>query len=406
MTILVYGLNYSPELVGTGKYTAELCNHISKKANQKIIVVTAVPYYPQWSVYPKFKNWYSKSFEDGVLVYRCPLYVPKAPSTLKRLVHLASFAISSFPVMLMMFGKKISVTLVIAPTFFCVPLGLVFCKISKSRAHLHIQDFELEAMRGLQMSRGSTYRNVVLDRIEKNLLKRFSLVSTISNSMRQKLLDKGLCEDNTALLPNWVDCKFFRPLTDVADRNLHFDFDKDTQIVLYSGNVGEKQGLELIIELAKKYEKNRKVVFLIVGEGPKRAELEQKKSKFGLTNLVFSDFVSYEDLPELLNMATVHLILQRKGVRDSALPSKLTSILGVGGGCIVAAEIGTELELIFKNNPGIYRLVQPESIEQLKNALDSELENSEKGYNEVARNFAMNNLSSSTILDKFTNILT
>src|SRR5262245_1573250 len=100
MKILIYGLNFSPELTGIGKYTGELAQWLVK-AGHPVRVITTAPYYPQWKVQTPYRAFsYQPDTLDGIDVHRCPLWVPTHPTALKRIIHLLSFAISSLPVYL------------------------------------------------------------------------------------------------------------------------------------------------------------------------------------------------------------------------------------------------------------------------------------------------------------------
>ena len=96
MRIIIYALNFKPEIVGTGKYTGDLADFLYKKGHQ-LKVITAPKYYPEWET---TSNRYS--LEDNLLykVIRCPLYVPKFPNGIKRVIHLISFTITSLPVLI------------------------------------------------------------------------------------------------------------------------------------------------------------------------------------------------------------------------------------------------------------------------------------------------------------------
>src|SRR5688572_13649337 len=112
MRVLIYGINYAPELTGIGKYTGEMAEWLAFRGHE-VRVVTAPPYYPHWRVYEGYQShWYTRhtsalpggtsqaSSLGGLTVIRCPLWVPRRPSGLKRIIHLMSFALSSFPIML------------------------------------------------------------------------------------------------------------------------------------------------------------------------------------------------------------------------------------------------------------------------------------------------------------------
>ena len=104
MKILLYGINFSPELTGIGKYSGEMADWLSSRGNS-IKVITAPPYYPEWKIHQNYKNFFHKVSKENIEVLRCPLYVPSKPNTLKRLVHLITFSISSFLPFFSVFGS-------------------------------------------------------------------------------------------------------------------------------------------------------------------------------------------------------------------------------------------------------------------------------------------------------------
>ena len=98
MKILLVSLNYAPEQTGIGKYQGEMAAWLVDRGHQ-VRVVTAPPYYPAWKMGAGYKSWnYVVEVVDGARIYRVPLYVPSVQSGIKRLIHLLSFAVFSFPV--------------------------------------------------------------------------------------------------------------------------------------------------------------------------------------------------------------------------------------------------------------------------------------------------------------------
>ena len=98
MRILIYGLNFSPEKVGIGKYTGEMFDWLQEN-NHSCDVITAQPFFPNWESEKKFY-----SFNKNII--RCPLWVPKNPSGFKRILHLSSFILTSFPIVFVSCLKK------------------------------------------------------------------------------------------------------------------------------------------------------------------------------------------------------------------------------------------------------------------------------------------------------------
>ena len=130
---------------------------------------------------------------------------------------------------------------------------------------------------------------------------------------------------------------------------------EDQKIILYSGNIGEKQGLESVIEAAQQLNEHP-WMFVIVGQGGGKARLEKMVSERGLSNVKFFPLQSYEALPALLKIGRLHLVVQKRGAADAVLPSKLTNILAVGGNAVITAEAETELGQLCDSYPGDCRV--------------------------------------------------
>ena len=145
METLIIGINFSPELTGIGKYTGELAEYLVE-AGHEVRVITAPPYYPQWQVQDGYSSWrYRRERRRGIVIYRCPLWVPARPTGLKRILHLASFGLSSLPPAILLAGWRPQVVLSIAPALLSAPAALLSARLAGAKAWLHIQDFELEA---------------------------------------------------------------------------------------------------------------------------------------------------------------------------------------------------------------------------------------------------------------------
>ena len=182
MKILIHGINFSPELTGIGKYSGEMAEWLIN-AGHEVRVVTAPPYYPQWRIAVGHANRWRvcKEQAKGLTVYRCPLWVPSNPSGLKRVLHLASFAMASLPVMLRQVAWRPDVVLAVEPPFFCAPQAWLTARLSGAQAWLHIQDFEIDAAFDLGLLRADWAKRWVLS-FERFWLRRFDRISTVSEN--------------------------------------------------------------------------------------------------------------------------------------------------------------------------------------------------------------------------------
>ena len=401
MKILVYGINYSPELTGIGKYTGEMVEWMASQGHE-VRVITAPPYYPEWQVGKHYSSWRYRREEGAATVWRCPLYVPKQPSTLKRLIHLGSFALSSFFPLMAQRRWKPDRIIGVVPTLFCTPGMRLLGKLSGARTLLHIQDYEVDAMLGLGMAGKGKGGKVarLASAFERSGLHNVDYVSTISRSMMNKAQEKGVAAEKVIFFPNWSEVARFRDVApaDVAALRAQLGLAEAHKIVLYSGNIGEKQGLENVIDAAAALS-DKPWQFVIVGQGGGKARLEKMARERGLQNIQFFPLQSYDALPALLKMGDCHLVVQKRGAADAVLPSKLTNILAVGGNAVITAEAHTELGQLCTSLPGIAVCVEPESVPALVAGIEQALTMPKE--NTVARDYAERTLEKENVLSQF-----
>lgn len=375
----------------------------------QVRVVTAPPYYPSWDVSAGYCGWsYSRESLRGVDVFRCPLWVPGNPVRFNRLLHLLSFAVSSIPVMLRQIFWHPDRIFVIEPTLFCAPCALATARLANAKAWLHIQDFEVEAFFGLGFGSVGIVKKCV-NGIEGWMMRRFDRVSSISRQMVARLAAFGIPQDRISTFPNWVDTVRIRPGVRGRVFEEEWGLGPDRKVVLYAGSMGNKQGLEMVLETARALQNDDPdILFLLVGDGSAKEGLVQRASELGLQNVLFKPLQPPEDLPALLTMADVHLVVQKKGVAEAFMPSKLTGILAAGGRAIITADEDTELGRLVKENPGIGVLVPPENQKLFQEALRTELskDRNDSGINMVARNYAERHLARDGVLSRFEDALT
>jgi len=398
--LVIYGINYSPELTGIGKYSSEMAEWFSKQGHE-VRVVTAPPYYPEWKIRDGYSSWrYKKETINKVQIIRAPIYVPKNPKLITRLLHLISFSISSFPVIIKQFFWKPDVIFYVQPTLFASLGAILLAKMSGGKAIMHIQDYEIDAMFGLGMMNNGLI-SILAKASEKWLMSHFDLVSTISYSMIDKAKSKCVSEGEILLFPNWADTEFVAPDIDGSALKHEWGFSDNDQVLLYAGNIGKKQGLELVLDAAEKLKDKLSVQFVIVGTGAHIEALKSIVVEKQLVNVHFKPLQPWERVPEMLAMADVHLVVQKRGAADVVLPSKLTNILSIGGHALVTAEKNTELGLLADRFPGIYKCIDPEDSILFSDSLFEMLEDDLSEVNQVARDYAVRYLSKNNVLSGF-----
>ncbi|MBI4726240.1 WcaI family glycosyltransferase [candidate division TA06 bacterium] len=400
MKILIYGLNFWPELTGIGKYTSEMAEWLAGRGH-KVEVITTPPYYPMWKVPQGYTSlFYNKEQWGKVSICRCPLWVPDRPNGFKRVMHLLSFVLSSLPVLVYMaIAGRPDVIWTVEPAFLGVPGTWLAARLSGARCWLHVQDFEIDAAFGLGLLRGRILYKI-MSVMERWLMARFDRISSISQAMVGKLKERGIGEGKSAPFSNWVDTALIRPLPREKSLRTEWGIPDDKTVVLYSGNMGKKQGLDLVLQPAGEFRNSHPgVIFLLVGEGAARREIAAEAERMGLDNILFKPLQPAAAMPALLASGDIHLVLQKRGVADLAMPSKLTGILAAGGAAILTADPGTEMyRAVSENNLGY--IIEPESAPALAQALAELINNREMRdkFRKNARDYAEQYLDKNKIL--------
>ncbi len=344
MKILLYTANFAPELTGIGKYSGDMAVWLAEHGHS-VRVVAAPPYYPAWKTDPEYA-WppYRREQWRGLEVFRSPLWVPKSPGGIARIVHLLSFAVSSFPIMMRQALWRPDLVITVAPSFLCAPIGLLTARLAGAEAWLHLQDFEVDLAFRMGFLSGKLLQRVVL-RMERWLLQRFDSVSTISSRMVEMLLTKGVDVKKTRYFPNWVDISHIKPHSvSSGTYRQELGIDSDATVVMFSGSLGGKQGLMAIPAAAGLLVHRADIVFVICGEGVMGQALQAAAA--GLSSVRFLPLQPIARLGELLCTADIHLLPQSPDAADLVLPSKLSGMLASGRPVISTCRPGTELDAV------------------------------------------------------------
>jgi colanic acid biosynthesis glycosyl transferase WcaI len=396
MKILIYSANFAPEPTGIGKYSGEMAAWLAAHGHE-VRAVVAPPYYPQWQVDPGYR-WppFRREEWKGVDVWRAPLWVPKSPGGGARVLHLLSFAFTSFPVMLYQVFWQPDLVISVAPAFVCTPAALVTARLCGAQAWLHMQDFEADIAFRMKLLRGALLQRIVL-RMESWILRRFDSVSTISSRMVHKLLEKGVPQERVRFFPNWVDMGHIRPASSSGTYRSQLGIATDAIVVLYSGTLGSKQGLMVVPATAARLAARNDIVFVVCGDGVMKPVLEAACA--GLPSTRFIPLQPFERLGDLLCMADIHLLPQSLGAEDLVLPSKLSGMLASGRPVIATCQVGTEIDAVV-STCGI--VVPPEDSAALADAIcrladDSELRTH---LGRCARVYAEDNFDRDVVLER------
>jgi colanic acid biosynthesis glycosyl transferase WcaI len=356
MKLSIVSINYAPERTGIGVYTTGLAEYLAADGFA-VTVHTGYPYYPQWRKAPADRGpkW-RRETRAGVSVRRCPLYVPARPSAATRILHELSFVASA--ALGYLFAARADCTIIVSPPLALAPAIGLLAKLKRSRTVLHIQDLQPDAALELGMLRPGALARA-LHALEKLGYRLVDRISTISDGMRARILAKGIDPRRVSLLRNWANDDLVTPLPRETALRREWGIADTDFVVLYSGNLGRKQGLSSLLAVAARLAARPEIRFVIVGDGAEKPDLLDEAAALGLRNVMFQPLQPLARLSELLATADVSVIPQKRGMSDIVLPSKACNILASARPVVAAAPPTSDLaRIVTEADCGV--LVAPE----------------------------------------------
>ncbi|MFM2091362.1 MAG: colanic acid biosynthesis glycosyl transferase WcaI, partial [Planctomycetota bacterium] len=336
----------------------------------QVTVLTGVPHYPWWRVpddYARRDYRHGRGDEviNGVQVRRVRHFVPAPPVSGKARMRLDASYLGHWLRRVPGLRERPDVIVGVAPPYLVGGLLLALRARFRVPVVYHVQDLQVDAALDLKMLPARL--EGPLRWSERWQLERMDLVTACGRGMLPRLAAKGRLRLRPRHWPNWADVDAMHPWTGGGNPErpaLHGQGDQ--MRVLYSGNLGRKQGLEVLVEAARLWRDDAGLALTIAGSGAERAALEQ--SVADLPGVQVQDLRPADRLRAVLAAADLHVIPQRREAADLVLPSKLLNILAVGRPVVVTAEPGTELaEVVTAAGAGL--VVPPEDPAALATAV-------------------------------------
>jgi colanic acid biosynthesis glycosyl transferase WcaI len=363
--IHIIGINYWPEVTGIAVFSTGRAEHLAA-AGHDVTMCTAVPYYPWWRVPDAYRRWkVRREQRAGVTILRCPIYVPTVVTPVARVLHEASFIAAAF--VRSLFSRPPDVLFVVSP-----PLGLAVAAAILSRLWrvpfiFHVADLQPDTALDLGMVRPGRLARL-LYAVERLAYRRATLVSTLTGAMRARIVAKGVPSTKVVLFADWADPRLFELTadTDAIRRELGIG---DAFLVLHAGNMGVKQGLDVVLDAAEHTRADAGIVYLLVGDGAVRPQLEARARSRGLTNVRIVPLLPDDRFLPLLAAADICLVTQQRSVADVVFPSKVLTVLAAGKPVIAAVTDGSAVAEVM-TTAGAGLVIEPEDGQQLSRAVD------------------------------------
>lgn len=342
--VLVSSINFYPDHAGIAVYSTDFPKYLAEQGDE-VTVVTAFPYYPKWEKRKEDKGrLFASETWEGCKVLRGYLYVPRRASAMKRLIHEATFCMFA-ACNFFRAGRQDEIVL-FTPPFFLGFVGVFFKVLWRSKLVINIQDLPLDAALALGMVKKGFFAKT-LQRLEAWIYRRADQVATISPVMLDNVLEKGVSRDRAILVPNWIDVK---RASEKAEKGLFAAKHPEGRgkfVTAYAGNLGIKQGLDLLIELARSVSADERYHFYLIGDGADRDRLVEMAK--GLRNVTFLPFMNSENYLAMLRDVDLIFVAQRSGAGNNFFPSKLLGLMSQAMPLLIAADEDSELAKVIRS---------------------------------------------------------
>ncbi len=350
MNLLVICPHFDPDVAPTGVVMSRIAHELIARGN-RLHVVTSLPWYQHHAI---DAGW------DGQLVrtertdWGRISRVHPFPTD-KRNIPARALAFGGFTALATLVGAfgqvRPDAVLAMSPPLTLGLAGRIAATVRRAPLVFNIQDvfpdvaIELGLLSGDRVIRGAR----ALERVSYRISDAVTVLSDdLAENVRAKITiglegERAQVQaEKVRVIPNFVDTNAIRPAARENSYREQYGL-IGKKVVMYAGNVGFSQSLNLVLDAARSFEASRPdVVFVINGGGSARPDLERDAAQ--LPNVRFVDMQPIERLPEVLAAGDIHVVPLRAGLAWSSVPSKLYSILAAGRPIVASVDPGTEVE--------------------------------------------------------------
>ncbi len=362
MRILFFSHYYTPEGNAPATRVSALCERWAK-AGHDVTVVTCAPNVPSGVVYDGYKNVRMDESINGVKVARVKTYMAANKGAFRRMLNFVSYFLSALWTALGL--PRPDVVIATSPQIFCGYAGVWYARLRRVPLVVEIRDIWPESMGAVGAHiPGPAYW--ALERVEKAMYRRCAKLVTVGEGYRERLVEKGVPAEKIAIVMNGTDLEVYGPRG--KDEGLLRRFGLDGKFVVsYIGTVGMACGLEVVLDAAEildhKEHMEKEVVFVIVGDGAHREQLEAEAKKRGLSNVVFTGRQPKDTMPAWVASSDANLVhLRKTDLFTTVMPSKIFESAGCRRPIIMGVD-GFAKKLVMDAGAGLD--MKPESAQSL-----------------------------------------
>jgi glycosyltransferase involved in cell wall biosynthesis len=366
MRILFLSHYFPPEGNAPASRTFENCRRWVRKGHD-VTVGTCAPHHPNGIVYDGYENrWRHRERIEGIEVIRVLTHVAANKGTVRRILHYLSYLFSASMASLEVDSPDVIIAT--SPQFFCGWAGVIASRLHRVPLLLEIRDIWPESIAAVDAIRsGGVMRT--LERLELEMYAASRHIVTVGEGYRRCLHDKGVPDNRISVVMNGIDREIFHPLSPDPELRRRIDVG-DRFVVSYSGTIGMACGLDIVLRAADalRHKGRNDIVFLLVGDGAVREELQAEAERRSLDNVIFTGRQDKSLMPSFLAISGASLVhLKKTDLFTTVMPSKIFEAFGMARPIIIGVP-GEAGDLVERAGAGV--AIEPENAEQLVAAVE------------------------------------
>jgi glycosyltransferase involved in cell wall biosynthesis len=349
------------------------------EAGHKVTVITCAPNFPEGKVFDGYKNsLYQTELMDGINVVRVKTYITANEGFVKRVLDYMSFMVTAFIAGL--FQKKADVIVATSPQFFCACSGWLLSVFKRKPFVFELRDIWPASITAVGAMKES-FAIRMLEKLELFLYRKADSIISVTHSFKKELIERGVDGTKIDVVLNGVDLTKYEPV-EQKDTELAEQFGLQGKFVAgYIGTHGLAHGLENIVSVAERLQKQDDIRIAFVGGGAARQKVVDLVNEKNLKNVVLINRQPKEMMPRLWSLCDISLVpLKNSDLFRTVIPSKIFECMGMGIPTLMSVPEGEATSIIHKTNSGL--TVDSENVDQIVEGI-LKLKNNSDLFNEL-----------------------
>lgn len=406
MRILYISQYFPPETGATQIRAYEMARNFVTQGHL-VTMISEIPNHPSGIIPEDYRGKLFERIDDkGIDIIRVWVKAAPVKNLFTRILFYLSFMFSAILAGILLARNKYDLIYASSPPLFVGGAALILSFLKSTPLVFEVRDLWPES--AVQLGEISSKRVISwATRLEEACYTRAKRIVVVTMGIEQRLIDRGVPAEKITLITNGANTDHFQFNPDKRAQIRSRLNLKDKFVISYPGILGIAYNFNLIFQAAKILEDDPSYHFLIIGEGPQKADIIKTLKHDLTTNIILLDEKPYDIIPEYLSASDVIIIpLKYNQFLKDTLPVKIFDAWACQRPVILCNVEGEASQIISEAKAGL--VTSPDDVEELVSAIRKlhSSPNMCQLMGTSGRNYTINNYSRQVLADKLLSILT